>query len=762
MSTQHTDKSPSDLVVEEKKAAELEAVRLESLRRLNILDTPPDDAFDRITELAARIFDVPIALVTLVDEQRQWFKSCWGLADYGVFLRETPREVSFCTHALAEHGVMVVPDATQDPRFADNPVVTGSPGVRFYAGAPVRFRLPSDADRRHHSNGTAAGDPSDRRVPHNEDLALGTLCLIDTKPRTFGRTARENLRTLASLVEDEFALRFTAAQLRSENTAKIEVEVELQRSQHRFQSAFEHSAIGMALVAPDGHWLRVNEGFCRLVGYSEKEMMSGCFQDITHPDDLGEDLANVQSLLDGKASSYQMQKRYFHRDGHVVWCQLDVTLVRAKDGTPLHFISQVQDLTARHAAEEQMQAARAEAERQRELANEQREIAEQANAAKSEFLSRMSHELRTPLNAILGFSQLLEMSEIAERNQESAQQISKAGRHLLGLINEVLDISRIESGSMSLSLEPVSLAEVAMEVLDLVRPLAASRGLSINDESVRGGSIYVHADRQRLRQALLNLVSNAVKYNVENGFVELTFSEEKEGRARIQVRDGGPGIAPEDAVRAFIPFERLGAEQSEIEGSGIGLPLSRRLVEAMGGELNFTSTPGEGCTFWIELQRTAHPIEPLKGENRLTAPQGTVDFDRTSAHATVHHSILYIEDNVPNLQLMEHIFEERPDWKLVTATDGGTGLEKARTLRPDAILLDVNLPDIQGDEVLEELQRDETTRDIPVIVVSAGATPASIARLRDAGATNYLTKPFNILELLHVIDAAISGAESGS
>lgn len=380
-----------------------------------------------------------------------------------------------------------------------------------------------------------------------------------------------------------------------------------------------------------------------------------------------------------------------------------------------------------------------------EEARRAQQTADQANQAKSEFLSRMSHELRTPLNAVLGFGQLLEMDNLAPAQRESVEYILRAGRHLLDLINEVLDISRIEAGHLGLSPEPVPIAEVAKEAIDLIQPLAMQRKVQLVSGAVPGKDLHVLADRQRLKQVLLNLLSNAVKYNREGGTVALSCDPVGHGQQRISVVDTGPGIPPERLGRLFTPFERLGAEQTGVEGTGLGLALSKRLVEAMKGTIGVESTVGQGSTFWLELPVAEGPLERLQrtGEG-IQAP--------TAAGALEEgQNLLYIEDNLSNLQLIRRVLAQRPQVKLISAMQGQMGLDLAREHRPSLILLDLHLPDIPGEEVLRRLQGDAETKEIPVVVISADATQGQIKRLAAAGARAYLTKPLDIPQFLKVV-----------
>jgi signal transduction histidine kinase/CheY-like chemotaxis protein len=378
-----------------------------------------------------------------------------------------------------------------------------------------------------------------------------------------------------------------------------------------------------------------------------------------------------------------------------------------------------------------------------------REAAEAANRSKSEFLSRMSHELRTPLNAVLGFAQLLEIEDLSESDHDSVRQIIKGGRHLLDLINEVLDITRIESGTFQLSPEPVLAGEVLADTIELTRPLAVQAGIHLITGTQGGCDAHVLADRQRLKQILLNLVSNAIKYNRPGGTVALSCEAAAPNRLRIKVRDTGPGIRPEHLELLFTPFERLGAEHTNIEGSGIGLALSRRLAEALGGTLDVETTLGQGTTFWVELPVVEGPVERYERLNSRGAATATAP----PVARRPSRKILYIEDNISNLRLVQRILERDGDIELVSAMQGQLGLELAREHQPELILLDLHLPDVTGDEVLRQLRDDPQTGSIPVVVLSADATAGQIQRLLSEGARAYLTKPLDVAELRGLVDS---------
>lgn len=378
-----------------------------------------------------------------------------------------------------------------------------------------------------------------------------------------------------------------------------------------------------------------------------------------------------------------------------------------------------------------------------------RQDAEEANLAKSEFLSRMSHELRTPMNSILGFAQLLEMNELLPKQKKSVKHILHSGKILLDLINEVLDISRIESGRLSLSIEPVPLESVIKEIVDVVYLLAKAKQIKIELTDSPLSKLYIKSDRQRLKQILINLINNAIKYNKIGGLVSIKTElvpglYENSQRIRISIIDKGIGISPEDLKKIFTPFERIGAEKSQTEGTGLGLTVVKKLVEAMGGKIGVESVKDVGSTFWFELPQAEHNQEELNPEVFLSLKSDNESFKG---------QILYVEDNQPNIELIEQIFSlQRSGIRLVVCKKGRDVVKVAKEKKPDLILLDLNLPDIHGSEVLEQLKADKITKDIPVVVISADAMPQQLEKLIKAGAKNYLTKPLDIKEFLEVID----------
>ena len=382
-------------------------------------------------------------------------------------------------------------------------------------------------------------------------------------------------------------------------------------------------------------------------------------------------------------------------------------------------------------------------------------VAEKANLAKSDFLSSMSHELRTPLSAILGFAQLIESGSPppTTTQKRSIDQILKAGWYLLDLINEILDLALIESGKLSLSLEPISLSEVMHECQAMIEPQAQKRGISVAFPHIEV-QYFVEADRTRLKQVLINLLSNAIKYNKGGGTVVVECIAKTPGRIRICVKDSGDGLTPDKLTQLFQPFNRLGQEANVEEGTGIGLVVCKRLIELMGGVIGVESTVGKGSVFWIDLNLTAEP-QPAAGAAEPSA----------SAEAPVRadaqmRTLLYVEDNPANLMLVEDLIARLPDIRLLSARDGHRGIEIARTSRPDVILMDINLPGISGITALRILAEDPATAHIPVIALSANAMPHDIEKGLEAGFFRYLTKPIKVNEFMDTLDVTLNFAKT--
>jgi signal transduction histidine kinase/ActR/RegA family two-component response regulator len=408
-----------------------------------------------------------------------------------------------------------------------------------------------------------------------------------------------------------------------------------------------------------------------------------------------------------------------------------------------YIIHRVEDVTDFVRLEKRRTAQEEEIVRRSQELQEVNKKLQAAALAKNEFLSRMSHELRTPLAAIMGFSELLTLSDLDEKRKEWASTSLRAGKHLLRLVDEVLDLSRIEAGQLSISLEPVPLAPLLAEAIELMGPLASDRAVTVHPPEIRGGAGYALADNQRLKQVMINLISNAIKYNREGGEVHVSVEQAGSDRMRLSVSDTGNGMDGEALAKLFTPFERLNAG-SDVQGTGLGLALSRSLVEAMGGTIDVDSAPGVGSTFSVELERgEPTAVRDIPDGGRALVAERTYDGER---------SLLYIEDTLANIRLVEEILSSRPSVRVLPAGMGQLGLELARDHQPDLILLDLHLPDLGGEEVLARLREDDRTRDIPVVILSADATERAPEPLLEAGARDYLTKPIGVRELLEAVD----------
>jgi PAS domain S-box-containing protein len=476
----------------------------------------------------------------------------------------------------------------------------------------------------------------------------------------------------------------------------------------------------------DGRITSWNRGAERMFGTSAEETLGRNIRDFYAPEVRGEVNRRIRDAS-GATGWHETETRMLRRDGSAFDILVSTSLLYDPQGAVRGYIGFGIDITERKRAE----AALVEA----------KEAAERSNAAKSEFLSRMSHELRTPLNAILGFAQVLELDIKDARQRDDLREILRAGGHLLQLIADLLDLSRIESGRLALSLEPVELADAVDAAVALVVPQLAPAGVTLESGSAECRSAMIVADATRLRQVLVNLLSNAVKYNRPGGTIRLECVQGEADTVIVKVIDTGRGIAPEQMGRLFEPFERLGAETSGVEGAGIGLALSKRLIEAMGGAIGASSKPGQGSTFWVDLPRS-RASSPSQAA-ALRAPLVQAEGSRLQ--------VLYIEDNPANLRLVKQVLGRLPGVALRVATRGEEGVKLANAEPPDLILLDMHLPDIDGIEVLRRLRGTRRLAKVPVFAVSAAAMPRDIHRAQAAGAQRYFTKPINVAELMDAV-----------
>ncbi|MCB2020855.1 MAG: PAS domain S-box protein [Burkholderiaceae bacterium] len=542
---------------------------------------------------------------------------------------------------------------------------------------------------------------------------LGALLLTVT-----GRTRR---------IENAVTAR--TAELEREIRERAHTESALRESETRFRNIFDNAPIGVIYTDLDGNVLQTNPRFCEMLGYSAEVLANMNLRDFVHPDEWALETELAQGLLRNGLPSASAHRRFLSASGETLWVQRSISLLRDAGGTPQCLVGVVEDITEHLLLQDAERA---------------REVAEQSNRAKSEFLSRMSHELRTPLNAMLGFAQLLELDQrhpLDDAQRPWVAQIQGAGWHLLEMINDVLDLSRIEAGTMRLQPEPLALPPLLATTRAMIEGDAERRGIVVT-QHVDDDATRVLGDATRVKQILTNLLSNAVKYNHDGGRIHVMARTRGDDQIEISVTDTGLGMTPEQVESLFQPFNRLGREHTVREGTGIGLVISRRLAELMGGSLRVRSSAGEGSSFILVLPRVA-PSDTVP--SALDAPYTT----SSGYHRRIVH---YVEDNETNVEVMRGILAQRRQVRLEVSMTGLDALATLRQRRPDLILLDMHLPDIDGLELLRHLKADPELADIPVVVVSADAMPAQVEAAIQAGALRYLTKPVSVAALLATVD----------
>lgn len=774
-----------------------EQARLSALQRYRILDTLPETAFDDLAQLAAFICDTPIALVSLVDDCRQWFK-----ARIGLDATETPRNLAFCAYAILQpEDVLIVPDTLDDPRFATNTLVTGEPYIRFYAGAPLV---------------TADG------------YSLGTLCVIDRQPRQLDAAQRQALQALSRQVISQLELRRNLAQL-TQTTAELQraeqtrqqAQVALRASEAKFHLAFANAAIGMALVSLEGRWLQVNHALCEMLGYSEPELLATSFQALTHPEDLAEGLYYLQQLVSGKLSTCQMEKRYLHQSGSIIWVALNSSVVRDEQDQPQYIVTQIEDITERKTAavqlqnlsqalesaveaiaqvdpqgqyiqvnpafaamlgyppstllgmrwqrtihpddiarmetayEQMLQVGKVELEvramRQDGTTFDQQVVLVKADGQqdfsgsycfikdisqrreiermKDEFISVVSHELRTPLTSISAALDLLAAGVLQNQPEEAQQMLKIAASNtdrLVRLINDILDIERIESGKTVMTKQVCNARELICQSVQAIQDVAEQAKITL---SVEPRSIRLWADPDRIIQVLTNLLSNAVKFSPAGSTVGLsaelithpdaiTTGQNVAALSPVdlllfKVSDQGRGIPPDKLESIFERFQQVDASDSRHKGgTGLGLAICRSIVQQHEGQIWAESILGTGSTFYFTL-----PLPP-----ELELPQGaSQDTELVSpaeSRCKLRSQLVLLCDDDAAIRQVVRVMLERQGYQVLSAASGQEAVEQALAYHPDVILLNLMMPGMNGWETLAVLKQQPETQTIPIIILS--------------------------------------------
>ena len=533
----------------------------------------------------------------------------------------------------------------------------------------------------------------------------------------------------------------------TEATARVLIEAEqlkldqrLRDQQFYTRSLIESNIDALMTTDPAGIITDVNKQMEALTGSTRDELIGSPFK--SYFTDSARAEAGIKLVLsDKKVTDYELTARA--RDGKKTLVSYNATTFHDRDRTLQGVFGVARDVTERKRFEQALQETNVELE-------SAKSAAEKANLAKSDFLSGMSHELRSPLNAILGFAQLMDTASPppSDLQKESITQILQAGWHLLKLINEILDLSVVESGKVSLSLEPVSLPEVLLECQTMMEAQAQQRGIVMTFPQFKQPS-FIWADQTRLKQIVINLLSNAIKYNQASGQVTVDYTVMSSERIRISFKDTGAGLSPEKITQLFQPFNRLGQEAGIVAGTGIGLVVTKQLVELMDGVMGVDSTVGQGSVFWVELRSTPAP------ELKVIAPEEAAPKLAIKPIDAPRKILLYIEDNPANMRLVERLIDRRTDIKLLKAVDGLQGIALARASLPDVILMDINLPGISGIDALKVLQEDASTAHIPVVAISANAMSRDIEVGRQLGFFRYLTKPIVVEEFMSTLDLAL-------
>ena len=684
-----------------------EQQRLATLRRYEILDTMPETAFDEITRLASAICETPIALISLVDEDRQWFKS-----RVGIDATETPRDLAFCAHAiLTPNQALIVEDTLKDERFFDNPLVAEDPKIRFYAGWPLQ---------------TATGE------------GLGTLCVIDSKPHTIQPHQHEALRILAHQVMNQLDLRYALK-------TSIETTQQLQKTEERFFLAVEGTNDGI------WDWMDVNKDeeywspqFKKMLGYDDHELVASYSEFIArvHPDDLDRVGQEVLAHFNHHVP-FNTEYRLRHKSGDYCWFSAKATTLRDQDGKPLRMVGSIRDISDRKHAEEKLEEYAAQMAMNNLALAAAKSQAEEATRLKSEFLANMSHEIRTPMNGVMGMASLLLETPLTPIQRDYAETMMHSTDALLQLINDILDFSKIEAGKIDLESIAFDIRAVCKDVCKIMACKAREKDLALHLHLPADIPPVVMGDSGRIRQILLNFVNNAIKFTSKGRIrlsLEATAVDAENMMFYIEVEDSGIGIPADKTELIFHKFSQ--ADQStarKFGGTGLGLSICRELTHLMGGDIGVRSEYGVGSTFWLRLNL---PIS-IGHDNIACETPEAVPVHALDLH---HVNLLLVEDNFTN-QMVARALLEKYGCGVTIAVNGHDALKSLQQQSFDLILMDCQMPEMDGYEATRKIRLSETQHRTPIIALTANAMIGDDQKCLAAGMDDYLTKPLRRPEL---------------
>lgn len=653
-----------------------ESQRLKALKDYNILDTINEIEFDRLTELAAIICDVPIALISLIDEKRQWFKS-----NVGLDATETPRDISFCQYTIMGNEVFEVTDAKNDDRFSDNPLVTSNPEISFYAGYPLT-------------------DP--------DGMNLGSFCVIDKSPKKLDTSQLKALEVLGKEVIAQIVAR-------KQNEERVKLE-----------KLFNYSLDLICIAGTDGYFKKINPRFMKILGYTEEELLTTSFLDLVHEEDKAKTVLELEKLANGE-NTLNFENRFVKKDESYV----TLNWLANPDADTGELYAIARDITDKVLILKELKEAK--------------NLAEKSVSVKDEFLSNMSHEIRTPLNAIIGFNNLLKQSPLTAEQEKHVEIVRVASQNLMVIINDILDVSKLESGKLELEKRPISIKAIAENVINLQSQKAKEKGLKLLLSVDQDIPVSVTGDSTRTSQILINLIGNAIKFT-NQGYVELRIMEmkrtEKESLIRFSIKDTGVGI---DRQKQQIIFERFSqAETSTTRvfgGTGLGLNISKMLVAMLGGKIELESELGKGSEFSFEINfMISNAIEIRKVPKNISVEYGNNLAGR---------SILVVEDNEHN-QLLAQSYLNKNGSIVSLADNGAIALEMLKHHTYDLILMDLQMPVMDG-FTATKIIRDELKLDVPIIACSAHSLIGERQNCIEKGMNDYISKPFSEENMIDVL-----------